>query len=461
MKIFRSSVLGLGLVSVLLAVSHAQAQTKAQGPACDLTRETISVLRAPVYGSLTSWEASYGAKGQHVQFAGGVALPQHTVMAYAGRIDQQTSKAAETGLLELNRRGRTMVERFYPAKDDEQPVALAQVEDRFVGASNIRVGKSHDRHVRLSFYERDGTFKSGQTISDAAYDLEALRIIPAVDGAGFVVLIHAVARRDKTDQSAMLMRFTADGKQVWKRSYRPGTSNKLAGLAATDDSGYIATGGIMMNDGRMGGWVLKLSYDGTILWQRTYPRGKYALLNAGAVSPKKTPDGVSYYIVTGVATPADSGPDAAWVMELDPHGELFWQRYLRRPDYRFEGQDIKPQKDGRFVVSMNAAVDKPRPDYNDHIRMVTLSARGAILNDESFLRGLKARVAQVAQSSGGDIALTATVLQPQKKPEEEYGPHKPLAAGQQPAEPPPLEQGWIAVVPAPAAYDDPCGPVRR
>lgn len=455
MKTMRFRLLSLSVVSTLTAGFPAQAQV------CDTLFEVISTIKPPTYGFPTVWDADYGTNDMMVQFSGGLLMEEGTITSYAGKIDQKTSKPLETGLIELNRRGRAMMEKFYPAKNSEQPAGLVKIDNRFVGVSNIRVGKSNDRHVRLSWYERDGTYKRDQTFFDAAYDYEAQKIIPAVDGKGFVIVVHAVSRKDPTDQYGVLARFNADGKQVWKRAYRPGVNNKLIGLSQTDDKAYLATGKIIMDDGRMAGWIMKVAYDGTILWQRTYPRGKYSVFTAGAVSSKKSPDGTSFFLVTGAAEPADNGPYAAWAMEVDPLGEPLWQRYMRRKDYSFEGMDIRALPDNRIVMTANAKADPKKKEDFDHIRMITLSPRGIMLDDEAYLIGLQAQVAEVARTERGDFMLAGTVLKEQKKGEEEFGPVKPLPDGKQPEEPPPLQEGWVAVIPAPDLYEDPCLKIRN
>lgn len=457
MKIIRPIVLTLSLAGVLAVVLPSTVRAQM----CDTLFEVISTLKLPSYGFPTVWDADYGEKDKMVQFAAGILMDEGTIMAYAGKLDAKTSKPLETGLIELNRRGRVMTEAFYPAKPGEQPAAMMKLDDRFIAVSNIRVGKRNDKHVRISWHDRKGEYKRDQTFSDPTYDFEAQSILKAVDGKGFVILTHAVNRQDSKDQYGMLSRHSPDGKLVWKRAYRPGVNNMLAGVSLTEDNSYLATGKIIMDDGRMAGWILKLGYDGAILWQRTYPRGKYSVLNTGTVSTRMTPDGTHFYMVAGEAEPADNGPYAAWVMEVDPQGEPLWQRYYRRKDYTFSAQDIKTHKDGRSTVTVNATAENSVGDNHDHIRILGLSPRGIMIDDQSYLNGLKARATDVFESKQGDIIVTATALKEQKKSEEEYGPEKKLPEGQLPSKPDPLQEGWVMVVPGPAVYDDPCLKVRN
>lgn len=451
MKIYRPAVFCLTFAALLVAGVPARAQM------CDTLYEVITTIRPPTYGFPTVWDADYGMKGHMVQFAGSVLLKDGTIMSQAHRVDEKTGKVIESGLVELNRRGRVFTEQYYPVKNNEYPAGLLQIGERFVGISNMQVGKNPDKHVRVIWYDRKGIYKRDLTIQDASYDYEAKSIIQAADGAGFVVVIHAVNRRDTKDQFGVLIRYTAEGQQVWKRAYRPGVNNVLAGLSPTDDKGYLATGKIIMDDGRMAGWILKLSGDGTILWQRTYPRGKYSVLNAGAPSSKKNPDGSSFYVVTGAAEPSDGNPYAAWVMEVDNLGEPVWQRYMRRPDYTFTGQNITALADGRVIFVANAKAEGTlEPTKQDHIRIITLSPRGIMLDDQSYLSGLKATVTDSEISPRLEMIVTSTILKQPKISEDVFGPAQVLPEGQAPAPEMPLQEGWVMVTPSPDSYDDPC-----
>lgn len=436
----------------------------AKAQMCDTPYETISTVKLPTYGFPTVWDADYGADNKMVQFAAGIQMDQGTVLVYVRKLEESTNKPLETGLVELNRRGRTLVEQFYPAKEGEEPVALVRLgdkADRFVGVSNFRSGKGNIfKHVRLSWYDRQGVYKKDLQISDPAYDYQAESMIKAPDGDGFTTVIHAVSRKDPTDQYGVLIRYTAEGKQVWKRAYRPGVNNALHGLAVTDDKAYLATGKIIMDDGRMAGWILKLGYDGTILWQRTYPRGKFSELRAGAMSPRKTGDKTSFFLVSGSAEPSDNKPNAAWVMEVDPRGEPSWQRYYRRADFAMDGRAVMSYPDGRIVSVINARKVTDDKNNSDHIRIMTLSPRGNVINDESYLNGLAAYAVQADKSrTSEDIVVVGTVLKEQKEDTAQFGPAKPVPEGMPPLKEPPLQEGWVMVTPGLDSYTDPC--IRR
>ncbi len=449
----------LFLISSFLVLALPAAPAAVAQPQCDTPFEVIVTLRPPSFTFPTVWDATYGGKEVMTQLAAGVGLNAGTVMTYGRRLAKKDYRPLEIVVAEINRRGRAMKENATPAKEGEVPVAMIRMKDRFLTVSNIQAGRNREqKHVRVSWYDNNGLYKRDMTISDPAYDYEALSLAPAVEGSGFVVTLHAIGRKDVTDEHGVLMRYNAEGKLVWRRAYRPGIPNMLTGVSPSGDDGYIATGRIRVDDGRMAGWILELAYDGTILWQRIYPRGLSSVLNAAAPSARRSADGIPYYVVTGQAIPADKKPAAAWVMEISPVGEPQWQRYFRRDDYSFEGQGLYAYPDGRIAFVANATALEDAPESH-HVKLITLSSRGQMIQDESYSEGLDSRAQAVFLTVNKEMAAVGAVhIDPAAGEEgEAFGPPVPAAPSAPPPAPElPVQQGWIFVAPGLDVYNDPC-----
>ncbi len=99
---------------------------------------------------------------------------------------------------------------------------------------------------------------------------------------------------------------------------------------------------------RVGGaWLLRVDGDGSIKWQRNYPRGGAATFEAAA----QTKEGE--FIIVGKARPLDYDGKGltAWVMKTDSTGNPLWQRYFNGP-YDYEASDLITYEDGRASVLM-------------------------------------------------------------------------------------------------------------
>lgn len=423
-------------------------------------------LRPPTFGFPTVWDAKYGADDVLTQFASGVPQEGGTVFAVGRSLSPTDFKPQHIVLAEINRRGRALKEERYPAKDAEEPVKMIQLGKEFIVISNMRGGKGlAEKWARLSWYDLNGKYRREKIIKDAVFDYESQGVIEAVEQAGFVVILHGVNRRDPSDENGVLMRFTPGGDVVWRRAYRPGIPNMLQGLTPITDTSYLATGRIRMDDGRVAAWALKLGFDGAVQWQRTYPRGAYSAFRSGEMLPAATAEGRNF-VLAGDAKPTDGGPDAGWIMEVSALGEPVWQRYYRRPDYEMSGDWVRSEADGRIVLMMNAKPLEGKGGHG-HVRLLTLSPRGALIGDEAYYEGLQARATDYVEGWNGERIFTAQI-------EEDAGAKAKegeivvigLAAEEKtevaaPAPPAkPVHRGWVFVATALDPYADPCA-IRR
>ncbi len=451
-------------MTFLAFVSLMPQTAKAQ--VCDTLFEVITTLRPPTFGFPTVWDAKYGSKDHMVQLSSGVPQEGGTVMAIGRRLSKESFQPENIVMVELNRRGRALKEEMTKAKDAEVPVKMIQIGNEFIAVSNIRGGtKLEQKWIRLSWYDRDGKYKREKIIKDPVFNFEAKGLIESVEAKGFITVIHGTNRADETDQNGILMRFNTGGELMWRRAYRPGIPNVLNSVVPVDERSYIAAGRIILDDGRMAGWAMKLGYDGSIHWQRTYPRGGFSVFDHVDLDVGGTVEGHNF-ILSGASSPLDDGPDAAWVMEIDAQGEPQWQRYYRRPDYALYGNWVRVEDDGRIVVMMNAEATDDGGGH-DHVRILTLSPRGVLIQDESYTEGLQANATDYVPGWNGERIFTSIIEDDMGQSGEEEIPINVIGlidnpevaeAEEEPLEP--VQKGWVFVATALDFYEDPCGGQR-
>lgn len=399
------------IVAVGLALNAAPVWAQgALSPFCTPDREAIINLRPPIFGTPSIWDAALAdEQGGMMEFMAAHPLENDHVLA-AGLVMEDDFRAREVVLSEINRRGRIMAEGRAPAKTGERPVALLpQGERGYMVLSTILAGaKNEERQVRLSLHNGDYSFRRDLVLKDGVFDYVALGLSAAADGGGAIAMVEAINRRNAQDRHAILFRINADGQAVWNRAYRPGIPNRIYGLSVLPGGQYGAVGELRHEDGRMSGWAMRLNADGTIAWQRTYPRGDHALLRA--VMPLPAGPGReagNHMILTGQVMPHGGNPGAAWVMEVDGIGAIQWQRYVRGAGYDFDGRMALPLADGRVVVLANAAA--AADGHSDHIRLLTLSPRGRIMEDESYMEGIAAHARHLVFGRGGERIVSGTI----------------------------------------------------
>lgn len=455
---------------LVLALITLFSPLPAKAQVCEAAFETITTLRPPTFGFPTVWDAKFGQKDSMVQLASGVPMEGGTVFVIGRSLHKQDFKPQEIILAQINRRGRALKQEHYPAKAGEDPVKLIKLGNELVAISNMRGGKGNaEKWARLSWYDLEGKFKREQIIKDSKYDFIATNLVSATEQAGLVAVLHAISRDDPADQNGLLVRFTPSGQQLWRRAYRPGIPNMLTNLVGVSDSKYMATGRIRLDDGRLSAWALMLGYDGAINWQRTYPRGISSMFHNVVNAPARTADGSGFFLI-GETDPLDGGPAAAWIMEISALGEPLWQRYFRRPDYMLKARWVTVHEDGRIILMVDARVVDGKGGHN-HARMLTLSPRGEIINDEAYYEGLETRAADFTDGWNGERIMIANITDDQIDGGDEPEPvvvvglaaapviHDEAADEDAPRDP--VLKGWVFVATALDPYKDPCARFKR
>lgn len=164
------------------------------------------------------------------------------------------------------------------------------------------------------------------------------------------------------DYDIWVAKMNSDGGINWKKLLGGSKAEVTAYdnvIQQTSDGGYVLVGQTASKDGDVGTnhgssdvWVVRLDEDGDIKWNRSFGGTGYDRGNA----IRQTPDGD--FILIGDTTSSSSGDVAdtnhgnwdAWVVKLDPDGNLLWQSTLGGTSYE-QGNSILPTADGGFITA--------------------------------------------------------------------------------------------------------------
>lgn len=134
-------------------------------------------------------------------------------------------------------------------------------------------------------------------------------------GNGFSVAGHTNSRQPGVDQ-AWVLRFDDPPSVRWDRTYGGKLGTFGRAIALLPGGRLVVAGEAQVARNRFQGWILALSAEGTVLWERT--AGQEGLTSLDAVTVLK--DG------TIAAGGTQSG--AGWVMRLDAEGQTLWETQL-------------------------------------------------------------------------------------------------------------------------------------
>ena len=166
---------------------------------------------------------------------------------------------------------------------------------------------------------------------------EANSIIQTSDGGYIVAGTSASEDGDitlyKRTYDYWIVKLSTEGELEWQKSYGGNGSDMANSIIQTRDGGYIVAGNSDSNDGDLtlpkgstDYWIVKLSLDGELEWQKSYGGSQEDVAN----SIIQTSDGG--YIVAGKSNSADGditdprGLYDYWIVKLSTDGELEWQK---------------------------------------------------------------------------------------------------------------------------------------
>lgn len=199
-----------------------------------------------------------------------------------------------------------------------------------------------------------------------------------------------------------ILKIDPNGNEQWQKTIGGNGQEQLSSIRRTKDGGYIIGGSSTSgksgdkteeNFGNLDYWVVKLSSDGKIEWQKTYG-GKYLdqlktveqTLDGGYII-----GGYSNSPVSGNKQDANMGAGDYWIIKTDKSGAIEWQRTLGG-----DGDDnltaLIPCKTGGYLLggSSNSGSSKDKTKANDKgtdFWLVRLDNNGRTIWQETYNYG--------------------------------------------------------------------------
>ncbi|MFC1956170.1 hypothetical protein ACFLWZ_06615 [Chloroflexota bacterium] len=146
------------------------------------------------------------------------------------------------------------------------------------------------------------------------------------------------------DEDFWILKLTSNGLVTWQKVYGGSSEDFAESVQQTTDGGYIVGGYTeSFGAGSRDFWVLKLSSNGNIQWQKTYG----GIDSEYPYSVQQTTDGG--YIVGGYTESFGAGGRDFWVLKLASNGNVQWQK-----TYGGSSEDIassiQQTSDGGYIV---------------------------------------------------------------------------------------------------------------
>jgi len=138
---------------------------------------------------------------------------------------------------------------------------------------------------------------------------------------GFLVAGHSQSRTmNKND--AWILKLTMDGNIEWEKHFTGSGINVINRIIPSVDSGILAVGYTTSKGvGWQDAWVIQLDKDGNLEWEKTFGGDKKDII-VSAIKTNK-----NKYLLAGNTSSGSKGKISnAWVIQLDKDGNLEWEK---------------------------------------------------------------------------------------------------------------------------------------
>lgn len=421
-------------------ISSARAQN------CDTVYEMIAELRQPPLGSFNLWDTVYGKIETREVFKGAVNSVATRDVVVIAEVSKNSASSKSIMLMEVDRRGRPIWEK--PAEVE----GLVSVEQMITHGGNYIVLANVERKgstlVWIGFFDEKGTLFQEKTLDRKGYQIAPTSMTISNDKKDLIVTAYAKPSNLSNPGSTMVYWLNYKTKKVVRdRTFAFGTENRVNMIKATEASdGYLITGYIRTEDGRMAGWIARLDNEGGLVWQRPLARG----LGGRFFDIAEFAEG-AYLVATGEAFAADdTRKRAAWVLAIDSGGkDIAWQRYYRE-NHSMRAAAVLTQEDGQISVLIDAKESDVEED-KDYTRLLTLNPRGIVLNNLTFYNAEGSGAFGLMNGLNDERVIygfTDVNFDVEKEDPQNQGAYLTEVVKSR--------QGWIVAAENNDAYDDPC-----
>lgn len=254
-------------------------------------------------------------------------------------------------------------------------------------------------------------------------DEEALDIQPTSDGGYIVVGSSKSSDGDVSSNHGgtdiWVLKLGQDGSIQWQNSFG-GSANELARLVLqTEDGGYLVAGQTSSSDGDVTGfhgvqdiWLLKLSSDGALQWQRTLGGSEWD----SVYGIQQTEGKKKGFIISGTTQSNDGdvtknqGNGDVWMIKVNSSGVLEWQKTFGGTSSDAGGQILQTTEGGYMLAceSNSNNGDFPLHYGNSDIWLFKLDTAGEVQWKKIYGGSDTDGIGSLGQTSDGGYILAMT-----------------------------------------------------
>ena len=388
----------------------------------------ISITLLALFFGLTSafsqdpaimWQKTIGGSGGDYSTIfentsdGGFIIGGYSTSNMSGEKTENSNGGTDIWIVKLDASGNIMWQKTFGGSGEDFLMSVKQTSDGgyIVGSgsdSNISGDKTEDSRGGFDYWilklNSIGNIVWQKTYGGDQPDFEPI-VVETTDGGYFVGgYSDSGISGDKTvpgkgQRDYWPMKLDSSGNIVWQKSIGGSLIDRPQMSFQATDGGFImggsSTSGISgdkteVNYGESDYWIVKLTANGNVEWEKTYGGNNKDLIR----NIIQTSDGgylavgYSKSDISGNKTENSQGDYDYWVLKLDGNGNLVWQNTIGGSGIDY-ARDVKQIADGTYMIAgysnSNISGDKTENSNGGYDNwLVQLNGSGNIVSQNSI-----------------------------------------------------------------------------
>jgi len=334
---------------VFLTTVSCKKEVETSGLPDALSTALKPAAQPPASTSILKWQKTYGSSSNELGFSiaktqdGGYVLAGSTVGSNNGDVVTLNHGLSDAWIVRINGNGNIVWQKTFGGSSTDYAYSISATTDNgfvFCGATSSNDGDIEGSHggtdawvVKLS---SEGNIE-WQKVLGSAGEERAMSIIQTTTGDYMIAASTSGTGGDVSSNhgssDAWIIKLNSNGNTTWSKTFG-GTLGDDASYIGTTTDGFMIGGATNSSDGDLAGypnrggsdaWLLKISANGDVLWQKTYGGSG----NEGGGSVKPVDGGYVFSTSTtsnnGNVSGNHGGRDT-WVVRINEIGSIVWQK---------------------------------------------------------------------------------------------------------------------------------------
>lgn len=160
-----------------------------------------------------------------------------------------------------------------------------------------------------------------------------------------------------------VLKISNEGHLIWEKSFGGSEVEEPRGITNTNDGNIVIVGDtrstdidISSNNGGADLWMIKISTDGDLIWEKTFGGTSFDV--ARSISQSKD----NGFIISGNSRSSDlnftnQGQNDAWILKVDNSGNLLWQEFIGGSENEFLYDAVQLKNQSIIAIGESASLD--------------------------------------------------------------------------------------------------------